>query len=517
MQMSGATARNTPFIEVRGVSKTFGHVAALKNVTFDVMPGEVHCVVGENGAGKSTLMNTLYGFNKPDSGAVYVQGSKVQIDSPSAALKLHIGMVHQHLMLVPNLSVIENIALGQRENVRSSAPNGIRARVLKLADRLGIKVELDRPVGELALGQRQQVEILKTLVRGARLVILDEPTSVLSPLEIEKLGQLMRAIAGDGAGVVLITHKLREAIEFSDRITVMRAGEVVSSGASSAYDRREIVRLMFGSAPQENAGAERPRMDAAPPGKPHVVVRDLRVLDGHRNVVVDDMSFVIRSGEILGVAGVSGNGQSQLCEAIAGMRQIAGGSILLREREIASMGTRDRRNVGLAYIPEERRDGMAMELTVRENLYLNQFGEKDFVSFGVMKQAMLNKKAEDLGRRYAVPATRLGAQTRLLSGGNQQRIAVAKALDSGPNFVVASQPTIGLDIRTIEFIQSSLLHLRDRGAAILYVSTELEELFAIADRIAVMYRGKLAKILNPFEYSREVIGPLMITGGGMTQ
>ncbi|WP_107676172.1 ABC transporter ATP-binding protein [Agrobacterium sp. LAD9] len=510
MLMGTHGAATKPFLEVRGVSKTFGTVVALNNVFFDVSAGEVHCVVGENGAGKSTLMNTLYGFNKPDSGSVFINGAAVDISSPSDALHLGIGMVHQHLMLVNELTVYENIVLGMKRVRKTTGVPSMRDRIVALARQIGVTIPLDRKVHTLALGQRQQVEILKALIRNVRLVILDEPTSVLSPPEIEKLGKLVRLLASNGTAVVLITHKLREATEFSDRLTVMRGGSVVSTGPVSTFTHERIIRDMFGDSKDHGAPSLGPYIGAK---SRRVSVNNLHVMDDQHHPSVNNVSFEISAGEILGIAGVSGNGQSHLCEALAGTRNSASGVVTLNGQDITSLLPQDRRRAGLAYIPEERKDGIAMQLTVGENLYMNRFSDAMFNSFGVLRRKKLESEGRRMGAAYSVPASRFDAPVRLLSGGNQQRIALAKALENKPTFVIASQPTIGLDLKTIEFVQSTLLTLREQGAAILYVSTELDELFTVADRIAVMFRGGFAKIVSRDEYSREVLGPLMINGG----
>lgn len=498
-----------PLLAVNQVSKSFGHVQALDNVSFELEAGEVHCVVGENGAGKSTLMNALYGFNRPDTGTILIDGRQVDIDSPGTALSLGIGMVHQHLMLIPGMTVLQNIALGLKL-ASSSERRELQGKVTRIMSGMGVSLPLDAIVGDMAMGQRQQVEILKALVRDARIVILDEPTSVLSPLEIEKLGLIVRALAKDGTAIVLITHKLREAIDFSDRVTIMRAGTVVSSGVTAGYAFADIVHHMFGSSSHASAN-DKAADRLAEIGPIRVSVHNLRANDDRGRPAVEGVSFEIMAGEILGIAGVSGNGQSHLCEALAGTRSHTG-AIVLDNKQLDQCRPEERRANGLSYIPEERFDGLAMPLTVAENLYLNKFVSPGFSSLGIVNRSALETRASQLARKFTIPEDRMTSPTRLLSGGNQQRIALAKALDSGPGFVVASQPTIGLDLRTIEFVQSTLIALRDSGTSILYVSTELEELFALADRIAVMYRGKFAKIVNRSEFSREVLGPLMIAG-----
>ena len=502
-----------PAIRMAGIEKTFGDTVALRGSTFEVMPGEIHALVGENGAGKSTLMRVLGGLIKSDAGRVEVNGRDVTGWSTNDAISAGIGIVHQHFMLVPTLSVAENLVLGCEPKKQGLVLDHKRAAddVRKLSSDTGLVIEPDRLVSDLSVGEAQRVEILKVLFRGARILILDEPTAVLSPPEVRELWAVLRRLRDNGDTIVLITHRLDEVVELSDTITVMRAGRTSDRIKTLGTTPAEIARLMVGREVSLSAGKRVQPLsregDAG--GSQGLEVRDLGITGTHGVRVVDGVSFKVRPGEILGIAGVEGNGQTELIEALAGLRTVAGGEILIDGVDITRKPVTIRHDAGLSHIPEDRhRRGLILEYTVADNLILGL--QKHFAKRGVIEdERVMDNALKEISSFDIRPANPLLA-ARALSGGNQQKIVVARAMGRSFSVLLASQPTRGVDVGAIEFIHHQLLDARARGKAILLVSAELNEVLALSDRIAVMYRGKFAVVMPAAEASEEALGEYMI-------
>ena len=502
-----------PAIRMSDIDKSFGATRANRGASLEVSKGEIHALVGENGAGKSTLMRILGGLMKPDAGRVEVDGRDVTGWSTNDAIAAGIGVVHQHFMLVPTLSVAENLVLGCEPKTRGVVMDYDRASddVRKLSNDTGLVIAPDRLVSDLSVGEAQRVEILKVLFRGARILVLDEPTAVLSPPEVRELWGVLRQLRDKGDTIVLITHRLDEVIELSDTITVMRAGQTVARIATAETNPAEIARLMVGREVSLSAGKRVQPLDqpAVPRPDEGLEVRNLSVMGSRGIRVVDDVSFSVKPGEILGIAGVEGNGQTELIEALAGLRPVFAGDILIDGVDITRRGVARRHEAGLSHIPEDRqRRGLILEYTVADNLILGQ--QEQFSAKGVIAR---DKVADNASREIATfdirpPDPRLPA--RALSGGNQQKVVVAREMGREFSVLLASQPTRGVDVGAIEFIHRQLLDAREKRKAILLVSAELNEVLALSDRIAVMYRGKFAAVLPSAEASEETLGEYMI-------
>jgi general nucleoside transport system ATP-binding protein len=506
-------ASRVPAIRMSGIEKIFGDTVALRGATFEVMPGEIHALVGENGAGKSTLMRVLGGLIKPDAGRVEVNGRDVTGWSTNDAISAGIGIVHQHFMLVPTLSVAENLVLGCEPKTRGVVLDYKRAAddVRKLSSDTGLVIEPERLVSDLSVGEAQRVEILKVLFRGAKILILDEPTAVLSPPEVRELWAVLRRLRDNGDTIVLITHRLDEVVELSDTITVMRAGRTVDRIKTLGTTPAEIARLMVGREVSLSAGKRVQPVSRQSDTSPSrgLEVRDLGITGSHGVRVVDSVSFKVKPGEILGIAGVEGNGQTELIEALAGLRAVAGGEILIDGVDITRKPVTVRHDAGLSHIPEDRhRRGLILEYTVADNLILGL--QKGFAKRGVIEDDRVMENAlKEISSFDIRPANPLLA-ARALSGGNQQKIVVAREMGRSFSVLLASQPTRGVDVGAIEFIHQQLLDARARGKAILLVSAELNEVLAMSDRIAVMYRGKFAVVMPAAEASEDVLGEYMI-------
>jgi len=472
--------------------------------------GQVHALLGENGAGKSTLMNVVYGLVRADSGEMRFDGSRVQVHSPQDAIRLGIGMVHQHFMLIPPLTVADNVILGQ-ETARAAGVIDARASrrtVHELSRRYDLQVDPDARVQDLSVGVQQRVEILKVLYRGARILVLDEPTSVLTPQETAGLFQIVRGLTAGGSAVIFITHKLGEVMSVADRITVMRRGKVVASTTPAESSPADLARLMVG----------RPvllRVEKAPAkrGSSLLQVDDLVVLDDRRQRAVDGLSLEVRAGEILGLAGVEGNGQVELVEAIAGLRPARSGRVRLCGRDLTAASPRRRLRGGLGHIPADRhRMGVILELPISDNLVLGEFDRSPFARGIVRMLAAVRGHAVRLIKSFDVRAAGPDQPAGALSGGNQQKVVVARELSNEPRVLMAAQPTRGVDVGSIEFIHRQIVEQRDAGLAVLLVSSELDEVLSLADRVAVIYQGRIAAILEGGEIDRDRIGLLMACG-----
>jgi simple sugar transport system ATP-binding protein len=497
-------------LELRGITKTFGSVAANSAIDLTVEPGEIHCLLGENGAGKSTLMNILYGLLTPDAGEIVVDGEARGFRSPADAIAAGIGMVHQHFMLVPVFTVAENLVLGNEESrggpLRWLDRRKARQDVKDVSARYGLPVDPDALVEDLPVGVQQRVEIVKALMRDAQVLILDEPTAVLTPQETEELFTVMRGLTAAGKSVVFITHKLNEVRAVADRITVIRRGKVVGSAEPTAT-ARELASLMVGRDVRLVVEKE-PRE----PGEVALRVQGLSVRDDRGCLAVDDVSFDLHAGEVLGIAGVQGNGQTELVEAITGLRP-AEGSALLRGQELVGASPRKVLRMGLGHVPEDRQhDGLVPDFSIAENLALDEADRAPFGNALMLDLDAIAKNGADRLAEFDIRAESAQTPAAALSGGNQQKVVVARALQRDPSLLVASQPTRGVDVGAMEFIHKRIIEQRDAGKPVLIVSTELDEITALADRIAVMYRGRIVGIVPP-DTSNEELGLLMAGSG----
>jgi simple sugar transport system ATP-binding protein len=498
-------------VDMRAITKQFPGVLANDHVDFSVRAGEIHALVGENGAGKSTLMNTLYGLIHPDSGEIYINGKLVHIAGPRDAIALGIGMVHQHFMLIPVFSVGENIMLGREPVASYGFYDRARARRLinDLTKQYGLALDPDARMGDLPVGLQQRAEIVKVLYRGADILILDEPTGVLTPQESKELFRVLRDLVKAGKTIIFISHKLNEVLEISDRITVMRRGKVVGHLVTKETNEEEIATMMVGRAVLL-------RVDKKP-AKPGAVVMRVENVTANSDQGVPALrgiSFELRAGEILGIAGVEGNGQSELMEVLAGTRRATGGRVVLGEREITTYDARTERDAGVAFIPEDRRGaGLVLTFSIAENTILGRersprFSWRELV----LKLVAIREWARRLVREFDVRTPSIDVAVRNLSGGNQQKVIVAREIGSEPKVLLAAQPTRGVDIGAIEFIHRRIVQERDGGTAVLLVSAELDEVRSLSDRIAVMYEGRIVSIESP-DTPEERLG-LLMTGGG---
>ncbi|MFW2381220.1 MAG: ABC transporter ATP-binding protein [Acidimicrobiales bacterium] len=503
-------------LQMKGLTKTFGPVVACDDVDLTLNKGEIVGLLGENGAGKSTLVKMLFGIYEPDSGEIYFDGQLADIDGPGDAIAQGIGMVHQHFQLVPPLTVAENIMLGA-EVVPQSGPGSVvgvmniseaEAQVLELSERFGLKVDPSAVVEDLPVGVQQRVEILKALNRGARLLILDEPTAVLTPKETDELLKVMRSLAETGVGIIFITHKLREVLAVTDRVTVLRNGKYIGSAETADSTQASLAEMMVG-----RSVVLRVDKGEAHPGSPVLEVRDLRVKDDRGSEAVEGMSFEVRQGEILGIAGVEGNGQRELVEAITGIRRSESGSILFGGVDMTNDSPRDVSEWGVAHIPEDReKDGLVDNYSVADNMVLNTYFKEPFASKGIRVVSEIRKWARQLIEKFDVRPRTITSPVKSLSGGNKQKVIVARELSVDNKLIVASQPTRGVDVGSIEFIHNQLVHQRDQGRGVLLVSAELDEILGLSDRIAVVYEGVVVATLDGESASREEIGLLMAGG-----
>jgi general nucleoside transport system ATP-binding protein len=496
-------------LELRGITKRFGPVVANDGIDFDLRPGEVHALLGENGAGKSTLMSILYGLYHPDEGEVLVNGEHVTVDSPSKAIDLGIGMVHQHFMLVPVMTVTENIVLGGEPRHHGGlldVREGAR-RVRELSERYGLAVDPDERIEDVTVGMQQRVEILKTLYRDARILVLDEPTAVLTAQETAELFEVLRALRADGVAIVFISHKLGEVLEISDRVTVLRRGKKIDTVPTAGATEQSLARLMVGR--DVLLRVEKPPLDA---GEPVLAVEGLRVRDDRGLEAVRDLSLTVRGGEIVALAGVDGNGQHELVEAIAGLRDADAGQIEIGGVEVCGRGVRATCDAGVAHIPEDRQlRGLVLDFTLAENLALREYRSAPLSRGGWLNIGHINERARTLLNEFDVRGGAEGTLAASLSGGNQQKVCIAREIASNPKLLIAHQPTRGLDVGAIEFVHRRLVAERDRGRGVLLVSLESEEVRSLADRILVIYEGKIVGEFPP-DATEEELGFAM-TGG----
>ncbi len=493
-------------LAMRGIVKRFPGVLANDHVDFDVRRGEIHTLLGENGAGKSTLMKILYGLYRPDAGEILIDGEPVQIDSPGRAIELGIGMIHQHFMLVPTLTVAENVALGlasPKGPLLDLAP--VARRIEELSEAYGLRVDPGAMVWQLSVGEQQRVEIIKALYRDAELLALDEPTAVLTPQEVEDLFVTLRAMAAEGHSLIFISHKLHEVLDISDRITVLRNGRLVGTVSAADATKEGLARMMVG----REVVLEQVRVPVEV-GPPRLEIADVRARGDRGTEAVRGVSLQVRAGEILAIAGVSGNGQRELAEVVAGLREVTGGRVLIDGSDVTGADPGQRRALGLAYIPEERmRDGAIAQFTVAENLMLHDFDRPPFARHGFLDFAEIERHCRRLVADFDVKTPSLDTTMKSLSGGNIQKAILARELSANPKVLVASQPTRGVDIGATEYIHRRLLDQRARGTAMLLISEDLDEILALADRIAVMYEGEVMDVVDRAEADVGRLGLLM--------
>jgi general nucleoside transport system ATP-binding protein len=497
-------------VRMQGITKAFPGVVANDHVDLEVRAGEIHALVGENGAGKTTLMNILYGLVHPDSGEILINGTAVKISGPRDAIAQGIGMVHQHFMLIPVFTVGENIMLGREPVSAGGIYDSAKARrdIQEMTRKYGLALDPDARTGDLAVGLQQRVEIVKVLYRGANILILDEPTGVLTPQETKELFVVLRDLVQAGKTIIFISHKLREVLEVSDRITVMRRGKVVGHLITKDTNQEEIATAMVGRAVLL-------RVDKKPakPGAVTFRVENLTAMSDRGVQSLKGISFELRQGEILGVAGVEGNGQSELVEVLAGTRKASGGKIWLGDRDVTTYDARAEREAGIAHIPEDRRGaGLVLNYSIAENLILGRQRAASFAWHHVLLLLdAIRRWAQRLVKEFDIRTPSIDVPARTLSGGNQQKIIVAREMASQPRVLLASQPTRGVDIGAIEFIHRRIVAERDGGAAVLLVSAELDEVRSLSDRIAVIYEGRIVSI-EPADAPEDRLGLLMLGG-----
>jgi len=493
-------------LSMEGITKRFPGVVANDKVSFDVRTGEVHALLGENGAGKTTLMKVLYGMYHADEGQIILNDQKVVIESPTDAIKNGIGMIHQHFMLVETLTVAENVALGLRSSREPLTDlTRVSQRIIELGEIYGLDIDPDAYIWQLSVGQQQRVEIIKALYRGAALLILDEPTAVLTPQEVDEFFCIIREMANDGHGLIFISHKLHEVIDISDRVTVLRDGKKVGTHQTAQATKADLARWMVGRDVDF-----RPEIAEVKRGEVRLKVDDISCLSNRGTPSLRSVDLDVHSGEILGVAGVSGNGQRELAEVITGLREATAGRIFLDGEDITALPPISRTDRYLSYIPEERmRDGMVQDFTVAENLILREHHKQPFSKWGFLNLKAVEQHSSELILNYQIKTPSQETLAKSLSGGNIQKVVVARELSRDPRVIVASQPTRGLDVGAMEYVRSRLLEERLDGTAILLISEDLDEILALADRIAVIYEGQIMGIVPREEATPEKLGLLM--------
>jgi simple sugar transport system ATP-binding protein len=495
-----------PILEVRNVTKTFGSVVANEEISLSVQPGEIVALLGENGAGKSTLVKAVFGILKPDSGKILIDGEEIAFGDTAGVIARGVGMVHQHFQLVPVMSVTENIFLGDEPRKGFVIDRkGAREEVVRLAKKYGLEVDPDSPVEDLPVGTQQRVEILKALRKNVRLLILDEPSAVLTPQETDELLQVIKGLAAQGVGIILITHKLREVMAVADRVVVLRGGKMVGTTTPKETDEAGLAQLMVGRTVILDVNKS-----PANPGEAALTVKGLSVKDDRGLTTVKDVSFEVRAGEILGIAGVEGNGQRELVEAICGMRNRIAGEVLVHGKPTKNLSPDSVHAAGVAHVPEDReKHGLVASYSIADNLILNRFDESPFASSFVRHLDAVDRNAEELVKKFDVRTPSAQNPASSLSGGNKQKVIVARELSQGLKVIVAAQPTRGVDVGSIEFIHQQLVNARDHGAAVLLVSAELDEILSLADRVAVISGGSIVSTVDAADADRNLIGRLM--------
>lgn len=500
-----------PRLEMRGITKRYPGVVANDKIDLDVKAGEIHALLGENGAGKTTLMNILFGLARPDEGGILIDGHPAQIADPADAIARGIGMVHQHFMLIPVLTVAENILLGAETmaNPIFLDRREARRRIIELGKRFGFEIDPDAKVETLSVGWQQRVEILKALYRDVRILVLDEPTAALTPQETVEVFDVLRRLAAEGHSIIFISHKLYEVLEIADRITVIRNGRVVGSRLPSETNEDDLAELMVGR--EVMLMVDR---GTSHPSEPVLTVENLKVRSDRGQEVVRGVNLSVRAGEILGIAGVAGNGQDELVEAITGLRYASGGSIQISGQNVANWSVRARREFGLGYVPGDRQKyGLVLGFPISDNLVLTQYYNQPFARGVQRVGAAIEAWALETIKEFDIRTPSPDVMAGTLSGGNQQKVIVAREFSRDLKTLVLDQPTRGLDVGSIEFIHKQAIHKRDAGTAILLVSAELDEVLELSDRVAVMYRGEIVALVDGRGANKEEIGLLMATGG----
>lgn len=496
-------------IEMLNIRKEFPGIVANDNITLRLAKGEIHALLGENGAGKSTLMNVLFGLYQPEKGEIRVNGKPVKITDPNVANDLGIGMVHQHFMLVENFTVTENIILGieptagGRINIAKAAEE-----VQKISEQYGLKVDPYAKIEDISVGMQQRVEILKTLYRGAEILIFDEPTAVLTPQEISELIQIMKKLVKEGKSIILITHKLKEIMEVCDQCTVIRKGQGIGTVKVSETNPDQLAEMMVG-----RAVSFKTEKSEAKAGDEVLKIENLVVNDTRNVPAVNGLSLIVKRGEILGIAGVDGNGQTELIEAITGLRKVNSGTIELKGTNIAGLSPRKITETGIGHIPQDRhKHGLVLDYSIGDNMVLQTYYKQPFSKNGILNFKAIYEKAKSLIAEFDVRTPSEHTPARALSGGNQQKAIIAREVDRSPDLLIAAQPTRGLDVGAIEFIHSKLIEERDKGKGVLLVSLELDEVLNVSDRIAVIYEGKIVDIVDPKLTNEQELGKLMAGG-----
>ncbi|RHB51090.1 ABC transporter ATP-binding protein [Exiguobacterium sp. AM39-5BH] len=497
-------------IEMLNIRKEFGTFVANDNITLQLRKGEIHALLGENGAGKSTLMNVLFGLYQPEGGEIRVRGEKVNIENPNIANDLGIGMVHQHFMLVEKFTVTENIILGSEPKSGLTVDRATaRKKVMDISEQYGLRIDPDAKIEDISVGMQQRVEILKTLYRGAEILIFDEPTAVLTPQEIQELIQIMKRLIEEGKSIILITHKLKEIMQVADRCTVIRRGRYIGTvDIDETVNEDRLAEMMVGR--EVNFDAEYSKAD---PQQVVLDVQKLVVKDSRGLEAVDGLDLQIRSGEILGIAGIDGNGQTELIEAISGLKKPESGKILLNGKDVTGFTPRKVTESGVGHIPQDRhKHGLVLDYSIRDNMVLQTYYKEPYSKRGLMNYKAVAEKAKVLIEKFDVRTPSVDVPARALSGGNQQKAIIAREVDRSPDLLIAAQPTRGLDVGAIEFIHEQLIKEREKGRAVLLISFELEEILHVADRIAVLYEGKIVGIRDPKETTEQELGFLMAGG-----
>ena len=496
-------------IEMREITKIFGEFVANDKINLELRKGEIHALLGENGAGKSTLMNMLAGLLEPTSGEIVVNGKSEKLDSPSKAASLGIGMVHQHFMLVEAFTVAENIILGSEVTNKGVLDlKKANADILELSERYGLAVDPTAKVEDISVGAQQRVEILKTLYRGADILIFDEPTAVLTPAEILELMDIMKTLVKEGKSIILITHKLDEIRAVADRVTVIRRGKSIQTVSIEGATNKDLAEMMVGRSVSFVTEKEE-----AQPKEVVLQISDLVVNENRGVPAVKELSLDVRAGEIVGIAGIDGNGQSELIQAITGLRKVKSGSIKIKGQEVVGHSPRKITEMNVSHVPEDRhRDGLVLEMMLSENIALQTYYKEPLSKNGVLNYNQINSYARKLMEEFDVRAANEIVPASALSGGNQQKAIIAREVDRNPDLLIVSQPTRGLDVGAIEYIHKRLIGERDKGKAVLVVSFELDEILNLSDRIAVIHDGKIQGIVKPSETNKQELGILMAGG-----
>lgn len=495
-----------PVVELIGITKRFPGIVANDSISLKLYKGEIHALLGENGAGKSTLMNILFGLYQPDEGRIHINGVPVTIDTPNRAISIGIGMVHQHFKLVQTFTVTENIVLGMEPRKGLNIDYQVASdKVRELSEQYGLKIDPNARIADISVGMQQRVEIVKALYRGADILIFDEPTAVLTPQEIEELMAIFRKLVAEGKSIILITHKLKEIMTIAETVTIIRRGKVIDTVKKAETNPQQLAEKMVGREVSFHVD-KKPSV----PKQPVLEVRGLFCLDHRGNKALNGITFGVRAGEILGIAGVDGNGQSELIETLTGLRKAERGEVTLNGKNVTNLSTRKITESGLAHIPEDRhKRGLVLDFTVSENLVLETYFYPQFNKNGFLSYEAIDGHAKKLIERFDVRTPSIHSAIRSLSGGNQQKAIIAREIDRDPDLLIAAQPTRGLDVGAIEFVHRQLIEQRDKGKAVLLISFELDEVLNVSDRIAVIYEGKIVGEVQPHETTDQELGLMM--------